>query len=52
MLDGVQVPACEGSILRVKGAGLGHARTYPVVSILKVTWQGENSYGADANLVY
>jgi len=51
-LNGVQILTREGIILRVKGAGQGHARTYPAVDILKVTQQGHHWYGADTDWVY
>ena len=40
MLDGVQIPLCEGAILRGKVASPGHAQSCPAVNILKATPEG------------
>jgi len=44
-LNGVQILTREWIILRVKGAGQGHARTSPAVDILKETQQGHHRLG-------
>ena len=42
---GVQIPTRERAILRVKGAGSGHARTCPAVDILKQSDSEEGRTG-------
>jgi len=47
----IQISTREGTILRRKVAGSGHARTSPMADILKGTrgGRGQHWYGADAD---